>query len=88
MEKVVTIFPSPWQSLMPQGRGERRGLLLMEKPQERGKGPPPPFQPGFLPARMGSPGKVGSGVFAGCSSSWEHLHQALGFGSAKERVLV
>lgn len=32
---------------------------------------------GFLPAGMGSSSKVGSGVFAECSSSWEHLHQLL-----------
>lgn len=73
---------------MSQGCGEGRGLLFMEKPQEHGKGPPSPFQPGFLPARMGPPSEVGSGVLAGCSSGWEHPCQVPGFGSAKGRILV
>jgi len=75
-------------SLTPQGCGEERGLLFTEKPQERGQGPPSPFQPGFLLARLGSPSEVGSGVFAGCSSGWEHLCQVLDFGSAEGRVLI
>lgn len=58
------------ESITPQGHGEGRGLLFTEKFQEHGKGPPSPFQPDFLPAGMGSPSKMGSGVFAGCSSSW------------------
>lgn len=62
---------------MNQGHGERRGLLFTEKPQEHRKGSPSPFQAGFLPAGMGSPSKVGSGVFAERSSSREHLHQLL-----------
>lgn len=51
----------------------------MEKHRECGKGPPSPFQPGFLLAGMGSLSEVGSGIFVGYSSGWEHLCQALGF---------
>lgn len=30
-EKLVTIFPSPWQRLTPQGCGEQRNLRSMAK---------------------------------------------------------
>lgn len=60
----------------------------MEKHWECGRGPPSPFQLGFLPAGMESPSEVGSGIFVGYSSGWEHLCQALGFGSAKGRVFI